>query len=199
ASLGGERDGEEKLTERSNFEGKTTSTPYNNSVRGLVMTSTLPTSRIVMVLAAVIGTILFTGCAGVVSANTTSLLTAAGFRARTPQTPKQQQMYAALPPYQVERATVPGKGVFYVYKDEKEGLAYVGREQEYQQYQQLAIQQQIAQNYYTAAEMERAAAWQWYGAWGPRAFLWETKRHTITHNSSGRRTRWFTFLITSNN
>jgi len=123
-----------------------------------------------MVLAAVIGTILFTGCAGVGSANTTSLLTAAGFRARTPQTPKQQQMYAALPPYQVERATVPGKGVFYVYKDEKAGLAYVGREQEYQQYQQLAIQQQIAQNYYTAAEMERAAAWQWYGAWGPRAF-----------------------------
>jgi hypothetical protein len=136
------------------------------------MTSTLPTSRIVMVLAAVIGTILFTGCAGVGSANTTSLLTAAGFRARTPQTPKQQQMYAALPPYQVERATVPGKGVFYVYKDEKAGLAYVGREQEYQQYQQLAIQQQIAQNYYTAAEMERAAAWQWYGAWGPRAFWW---------------------------
>ena len=125
-----------------------------------------------MVLAAVIGTILFTGCAGVGSANTTSLLTAAGFRARTPQTPKQQQMYAALPPYQVERATVPGKGVFYVYKDGKAGLAYVGREQEYQQYQQLAIQQQIAQNYYTAAEMERAAAWQWYGAWGPRAFWW---------------------------
>jgi len=136
------------------------------------MTSTLPTSRIVVVLAAVIGTILFTSCAGVGSANTTSLLTAAGFRARTPQTPKQQQMYAALPPYQVERATVPGKGVFYVYKDEKAGLAYVGREQEYQQYQQLAIQQQIAQNYYTAAEMERAAAWQWYGAWGPRAFWW---------------------------
>ena len=136
------------------------------------MTPTLRTSNIVMVLAAVIGTILFTGCAGVGSANTTSLLTAAGFRARTPQTPKQQQMYAALPPYQVERATVPGKGVFYVYKDEKAGLAYVGREQEYQQYQQLAIQQQIAQNYYTAAEMERAAAWQWYGAWGPRAFWW---------------------------
>ena len=136
------------------------------------MTSTLRTSKIAIVLAAAIGTILFTGCAGVGSANTTSLLTAAGFRARTPQTPKQQQMYAALPPYQVERATVPGKGVFYVYKDEKAGLAYVGREQEYQQYQQLAIQQQIAQNYYTAAEMERAAAWQWYGAWGPRAFWW---------------------------
>ena len=101
------------------------------------------------------------------SANTTSLLSAAGFRARTPQTPTQQQIYAALPPYQVERATVPGKGVFYVYKDEKAGLAYIGREQEYQRYQQLAIGQQIAQDQYMAAELEREAAWRWYGAWQP--------------------------------
>jgi hypothetical protein len=105
------------------------------------------------------------------SGNTTSLLTAAGFRARTPQTPKQQQIYAALPPYQVHRATVNGK-TFYVYKDEKAGVAYVGREQEYQRYHQLAVQQQIAQNYYMAAEMDRAAAFGWYGAWGPRAFWW---------------------------
>src|ERR1700755_1630977 len=107
-----------KADRKEQFESKTTSTPYNNSVRGLVMTSTLRTSKIAIVLAAAIGTILFTGCAGVGSANTTSLLTAAGFRARTPQTPKQQQMYAALPPYQVQRATVKGQ-VFYVYKDEK--------------------------------------------------------------------------------
>jgi len=136
------------------------------------MTNTLRTSNIVIFLSILAGMLLLTGCAGMGSANTESLLTAAGFRARTPQTPKQQQIYAALPPYQVERATVPGKGVFYVYKDEKSGLAYIGREQEYQHYQQLAIQQQIAQNQIAAAEMERAAAWQWYGAWGPRAFWW---------------------------
>lgn len=136
------------------------------------MTTTIRTSNIVILIAMVAGAIFLAGCASMGSANTTALLTAAGFRARTPQTPKQQQIYAALPPYQVERAKVPGKGVFYVYKDEKSGLAYVGREQEYQRYQQLAIQQQIAQNYYMAAEMERAAAWQWYGAWGPRAFWW---------------------------
>ena len=111
------------------------------------------------------------GCAGVGSGNTTSLLTAAGFRAHTPQTPKQQQIYAALPPYHVERATVNGH-VFYVYKDEKAGVAYVGREQEYQRYHELAVQQQIAQNYYMAAEMDRAAAYGWYGAWGPRALWW---------------------------
>jgi hypothetical protein len=129
-------------------------------------------STVLTIFAAAAAALLVTGCAETESANTTSLLTAAGFRARTPQTPRQQQIYAALPPYKVERATVPGKGVFYVYKDEKAGLAYVGREQEYQRYQQLAIQQQIAQNYYMAAEMDRAAAWGWYGAWGPRAFWW---------------------------
>lgn len=105
------------------------------------------------------------------SSNTESLLSAAGFIVRTPQTPKQQQIYAALPPYQVHRATVNGK-VFYVYKDEKAGVAYVGREQEYQRYQQLAIQQQIAQNQITAAEMEQQAALNWYTGFGFRGVWW---------------------------
>jgi hypothetical protein len=129
-------------------------------------------SSIILIFAAAAAALFLAGCASMGSANTTSLLTAAGFRARTPETPQQQQIYAALPPYQVQRATVKGKGVFYVYKDEKAGIAYVGREQEYQRYQQLAVQQQIAENYYMAAEMDRAAAWGWYGAWGPRAFWW---------------------------
>lgn len=135
------------------------------------MTTTLRPSSIVIFITAVAATILFAGCAGMGSANTESLLSAAGFRVRTPQTPKQQQIYAALPPYQVERATVKGH-VFYVYKDEKSGVAYVGREQEYQRYQQLAIQQQIAQNQIMAAEMEQQAALDWYGGFGFRRFWW---------------------------
>ena len=127
--------------------------------------------NVVVIFAAAVSALFVTGCAEVGSGNTTSLLTAAGFRARTPQTPRQQQIYAALPPYQVERATVKGH-VFYVYKDEKAGIAYIGREAEYQRYHQLAVQQQIAQNYYMAAEMDRAAAFGWYGAWGPRALWW---------------------------
>jgi hypothetical protein len=129
-------------------------------------------AKVILIFAAAVSALLVAGCAGVGSANTTSLLTAAGFRARTPETPKQQELYAALPPYHVERAAVKGKGVFYVYKDEKAGVAYVGREQEYQHYQQLAIQQQIAQDQYMAAQMQADAAWGWYGAWGPRAFWW---------------------------
>jgi hypothetical protein len=45
---------------------------------------------------------------------------------------------------------VNGK-VFYVYKEEKKGVAYIGGEAEYQRYQQLAVQQQIAQDQYMAA------------------------------------------------
>ena len=130
-----------------------------------------PKLNIILIFAAAAGALFVAGCAEVGSGNTTALLSAAGFHARAPQTPKQQQMYAALPPYKVERATVKGH-VFYVYKDEKAGVAYIGREQEYQRYQQLAIQQQIAQNYYTAVAMDQAAAFGWYGAWGPRAFWW---------------------------
>jgi hypothetical protein len=130
-----------------------------------------PKVNMILIFAVAAATLVLAGCAEMGSGNTTSLLTAAGFRARTPQTPKQQQLYAALPPYKVERATVKGH-VFYVYKDEKAGVAYVGHEQEYQRYQQLAVQQQIAQDYYTAVAMDRAAAFGWYGAWGPRGMWW---------------------------
>jgi hypothetical protein len=128
-------------------------------------------SDILIVIAISSAALFLTGCAGMESANTTSLLSAAGFRARTPQTPKQQELYAALPPYKVEHATVKGRA-FYVYKDEKAGVAYVGHEPEYQRYRQLAVQQQIAQDYYMAAEMNSFYARGWYGAWGPRGLWW---------------------------
>lgn len=135
------------------------------------MTTTSSTSDTLIFIATLAGTILLAGCASMTSSNTESLLSAAGFRVRTPETPKQQQIYTALLPYKVHRASVNGN-VFYVYKDEKAGVAYVGREAEYQRYQQLAIQQQIAQDQYMAAEMDRAAALTWYGGFGFRRFWW---------------------------
>ena len=85
---------------------------------------------------------------------------------------KQKELYASLEPNRVMRATVKGKGVFYLFKDAERGIAYVGREAEYQKYHELAIRQQIAQEYYMAAEMNRQAAWGWYGAWGPSGIWW---------------------------
>ena len=120
---------------------------------------------VILILVA-IGLSLLAGCAATASSNTKSLLVAAGFRVRTPETPKHKEIYASLESYKMARATVPGKGVFYIYKDEKEGVAYVGREPEYQRYQQLCVQQRIAQDQYMAAEMQLDAAWRWYGGWG---------------------------------
>ena len=135
------------------------------------MKTEITRSNVVFIFVAAAAALLAAGCAEMGSGNTTSLLTAAGFRARTPQTPKQQELYAALPPYKVEHATVKGRA-FYVYKDEKAGVAYVGHEPEYQRYRQLAVQQQIAQDYYMAAEMNSVYARGWYGAWGPRGLWW---------------------------
>jgi hypothetical protein len=108
--------------------------------------------------------------------NQESLLSAAGFRARTPETAKQKELYAAVPAYKVQRASVDGK-IFYAYKDEAKGVAYVGGEAEYRRYQQLAVQQRIARDNYEAAQMNRQMAWGWYGAygygaWGPRTVMW---------------------------
>jgi hypothetical protein len=125
----------------------------------------LTNSELVTMFAAPFAAIFLAACAEMASSNTKSLLSAAGFRVRTPETPRQKEIYAGLPPYKVERATVNDK-IFYVYKDEKAGVAYIGREPEYQRYQQLCIQQRIAQDQYMAAEMDRQAAWRWYRGYG---------------------------------
>ena len=108
----------------------------------------------------------FTGCASMGASSTEPLLSAAGFRVQTPESAKQQELFAALPPYRLQRGTYQGK-TFYAYKDEKQGIAYVGGEKEYQKYQQLAIQRQIARTQYEAAQMNRMTAYQWSGAYRP--------------------------------
>ncbi len=109
------------------------------------------------------------GCASADASNQKALLSAAGFRARVPETARQKEIYAATPAYHMQRIDAKGN-VFYAYKDEKEGIAYVGGEAEYQRYQQLAVQQRIARDQYMAAQMQRDMAWNWYGAYGPRFY-----------------------------
>ncbi len=106
------------------------------------------------------------GCASMNAANTMDLLSAAGFKQRTPTTPKEMEIYNATPSYQVHRIEVEDK-VFYVYKDEENGIAYLGEEDNYQRYKQLAIQQDIAQKQYQAAQMQQDMSMGWYGTYGP--------------------------------
>jgi ABC-type uncharacterized transport system auxiliary subunit len=122
-------------------------------------------SNVATIFVAAAAALFVAGCAEMQATNTTSLLTAAGFRARTPRTPKQQEIYAALPAYKVERATVKGKKL-YVFKDEKAGVAYVGNEPEYERYKQLCVQEKIPQNFYMSENMDRVQSHRWFGQWG---------------------------------
>jgi hypothetical protein len=117
---------------------------------------------------AIIG-LLLSSCASMDSSNQSSMLSAAGFVSRTPQNESQRKLYDELPAYHVHRATYKGK-VIYAYKNEKEGVAYVGSEAAYQRYQQIAIQKRIASDYYQAAEMNRATSYGWYGAYAPYVY-----------------------------
>ena len=129
------------------------------------MKTRITTLNLILIFAAGSG-IFFAGCASLETeaANTKSLLSKAGFRVRTPQTAKQQELYAALPSNKVERATVKGK-VFYVFKDEKAGVAYVGGEPEHRQYQELCVRRHAAQA--QEEEMNPSLATKWNNQWGP--------------------------------
>lgn len=107
----------------------------------------------------------FASCANMGASSTEPLLSAAGFRVKTPETKLQRELYDQLTPYKVQRGTYNGKA-FYAYKDEKQGVAYVGGEEEYQKYQQLAVQRRIASDQVSAAHMNASLARGWYGAYG---------------------------------
>ena len=128
-------------------------------------------SNVLIVLAAFAISLFLPACATTeTTSNTKSLLLAAGFRVRTPETPQQKEIYASLPAYKVERAARKGK-VAYVYKDEKAGVAYVGHEPEYQRYKQLCEQKHVSQNFYMSEDMDRIQSHRFYGEWGA-AVVW---------------------------
>lgn len=116
---------------------------------------------VIIAVAAVVG--FQTGNADAQTKSTKSMLTAAGFRARTPQTEKQREIYASLPSNKVERTTVKGK-TYYVFKDKASGVAYVGGEPEHQQYLKLCRQRHFATAH--EEEMTHPLARRW-NQWGP--------------------------------
>ena len=125
-------------------------------------------SLIALTAACAVGLSLF-GCAEMEANNTKSLLSAAGFRVRKPETAKQKEIYDQLTNQRVERVSYKGNTV-YVFKEQEDGIAYVGREPEYQKYRQLCIQQQVAQDYYNAVQMDRMWSYRYYGAYGYRGW-----------------------------
>ena len=93
------------------------------------------------------------------------ILSTAGFRMAPADTPERQAHFNSLPADKI--TTVQRDGVtYYTLPDPKRKVLYVGRKQEYQEYQRLCLQKQMAQDQLAAAQMNQDAAW---NAWGPWA------------------------------
>jgi hypothetical protein len=98
--------------------------------------------RLFLIIAVVAG---FSACAGTQVQNKESVLSAAGFRMRTPSTQEQWAMFNQMTPYKLERNTFKGKAL-YSYADKQKGVVYVGGDKAYHRYKQLGLQRSIAQN-----------------------------------------------------
>src|SRR5690348_994116 len=109
---------------------------------------------------------LLVSCAstGNTAQNKESMLVASGFKVITPKTAAQKQKLQNLPP---DRVTMirKSKKKYFIFPDPAHNQAYVGGPKEYQEYQQLRVANNIAQENVETAEMYQDAAMQW-GAWG---------------------------------
>jgi hypothetical protein len=106
------------------------------------------------------------GCATTSSTTqTTDMLTAAGFKLMTADTPKKQEVLNTLPKDQLSVVTWKGK-TFYVQPAAASNQAYVGTPKEYQTYQQLRLAKQMSNDNLMAAQMNQDAMMRW-NTWGP--------------------------------
>jgi hypothetical protein len=118
------------------------------------------------ILFAILAALLLSACAtSQPSATTVSLLASAGFRLRTPETPKQKEIFATLPAAKLESVMVNGHK-FYVYKDAEKGMALVGHEAEYERYRQLAKEERSSAAHERMLMADAADTVNWRGA-GP--------------------------------
>jgi hypothetical protein len=112
---------------------------------------------------------LMAGCATTTTSiqDKESMLTAAGFKTIAPKTPAQQQKLQQLQIGQVAMIQKKGR-TYYIVADPPRNVVYVGGPAEYQAYQQLRAQKQLAQENYQTAAMYQDAAMQWgtWGGWG---------------------------------
>jgi hypothetical protein len=126
----------------------------------------------VMMIGATVLLALMAGCATTATfpQEKANMLVAAGFKTITPKTAAQQQKLQQLQTGQV--ATIQRNGrTYYIVANPPQNVVYVGGPHEYQAYQQLRAQRQLAQENLQTAEMYQDAAMQW-GAWGGWGVGW---------------------------
>jgi hypothetical protein len=104
-----------------------------------------------------------------------NMLVAAGFKTITPKTAAQQQKLQQLQTGQVAMIQRNGR-TYYIVADPPQNVVYVGGPTEYQAYQQLRAQRQLAQENLQTAEVYQDAAMQW-GTWGGWGVGWGRMGH----------------------
>jgi len=93
-----------------------------------------------------------------------NMLSAAGFKMIPADTPERVAHLNSLPPDKI--TTVQRNGtLYYVFPDAKKNMLYVGQQPQYEEYQKLRLQNQMAQEQLSAAEMNENT-WGAWGAWG---------------------------------
>ncbi len=113
-------------------------------------------------------TVALVGCAAMQKDNTQTTeqtLSAAGFQVKLADTPAKLAQLQGLP----QRKLVPQQqngAIRYVYVDAQYcQCVYAGTETNYQEYQKLALQRQIALEEVSAAQMD-TMDWEMWGPWG---------------------------------
>jgi hypothetical protein len=108
------------------------------------------------------------GCKAFEIRTQSNTLSESGFLARVPETPRQREAYAALPPYRLYKGFTRGEA-FYAYKDEKNGVVYLGSETDYQLYMQkvrrLVAFYETTEDKMRAYDMESGVQSRWHGSW----------------------------------
>jgi hypothetical protein len=118
------------------------------------------------VLVCVTAALVMAGCASQQAKSTESVLAAAGFDVRYADTPDKLTHLEQLTQRKLVEHSRDGKPA-YVYADAKGcKCLYAGDEKDYQQYQKLAMKEQLANEQVMAAEMNQDADMNWGLWWG---------------------------------
>lgn len=117
----------------------------------------------------VCGAVALAGCQTIRDSNARSkeeMLAAAGFQMKQALTPEQLANVQSMPQRKLVPHTKDGR-VLYVYADaEACQCVYVGTEKNYQDYQKMVYQTELADEQETTAELNNETMFNW-GAWGP--------------------------------
>jgi len=121
-------------------------------------------SRRRLVAGLIVGTALavVAGCS--TTKSTEDMLSAAGFKIVPANTPARQAQLKALPSGQISRVQRNGKNYF-IFPDPGQNVLYVGQDSQYQYYQNLRVQAQMAADDAAAASMNTPPDWDAWEAW----------------------------------